>query len=102
MPVLLPVPQAQVVEDRSLYENGELSHAEGTEYASLRQNIWDALGHWGSRQCATESARGGAEVEQIGDLGYRHVPLTRAEVYWVQYKDAEPLKPRRFQLDEDE
>ncbi|MCH7724876.1 MAG: hypothetical protein IH991_00130 [Planctomycetes bacterium] len=71
---------------------------QGREGQSLVQEAEKAFLHWENRAERLLSIENGAEEDAFS---YEHVPLTKVGTIRVRYKTAQPLKPRRFTVEDD-
>ena len=71
---------------------------QGREGQSLIQVAEKAFLHWENRAERLLSVQDGAEEDAFS---YEHVPLTKVGTIRVRYKTAQPLKPRRFTMEDD-
>jgi len=95
MPVLCPQPVAAEV--RSLYELEESPFAQGGEAQLLFTQFDEVRRHW-----LDHAAQPVPSPEDDDLLPYRHVPFEVVGTRRVRYKEAGPLKPRRFSIEEDD
>lgn len=93
---LLDAP-TQSAEIRPLWGPGEAPDAQGIEGQLLQETLGRVWLHWTDR---TLTANGADEADN--GRGYRHITLPTVATLRVHYTTPEPLKPRRFTLDDDQ
>lgn len=93
---LLAIPPAQA-ESRPLWGLEEAPYAQGVEGRHLHDAMTQVWRHWTDR---TDSTNGGHEP--VDDTSYNHVRLPTVATLRVRYSAPQPLRPRRFTLDDDQ
>ena len=84
-------------EIRPLWGPGETPEAQGVEGQLLQKELGRVWLHWADR---TLTANGAQEAGD--DRGYQPIALPTVATIQVRYGTPEPLKPRRYVLDDDQ